>query len=451
MMSLKPSSDRSGKASRTNRRKQRSDSRARGSKLGTQEFRGEQSRNLTLRNHNLPGQETEGQRGTSKKVTTTVSVLGWVLSALAAVSLTLGVWLAWAEFVVLGGFLLIVVVGSVVFTIGRSSYAVDLDLAHNRIKVGERAFGQITITNVGRRGLLPARIELPVGRSRAEFLLPRLGRGQVHEEIFAIPTQHRALIGVGPVSSVRSDPLGLVRRELVWTEKHDLFVYPEIIQLGSSTAGLVKDLEGQTRNRVTDNDMNFHALREYVPGDDHRNIHWKSSARTQHLMVRQFEDTRRTFTAIGFENMTSAWSSDQEYELGVSVLASLGVQVAREEMDLAAFCAEQPLRTATSRMFLDDICQITADPVGQPYESPAQVIAKRSADASLGIIITGSITSTETLRTLSQALSPNMRVVFISCELRAPVIARSSGQLTLATLGALGDLPKLLRKVVVSA
>lgn len=392
-----------------------------------------------------------GLRVSSGKVTTKVSVLGWILSALAAVTLWLGLWLGWAEFVVLGGFLLIVIVGSLAFTIGRSSYRVELVLADHRIRVGERAFGQITITNVGRRGLLPARIELPVGRSRAEFLLPRLGTGQVHEEIFAIPTQRRALIGVGPVSSVRSDPLGLVRRELAWTERHELFVHPEIIQLGSSTAGFVKDLEGQTRNRVTDNDMNFHALREYVPGDDRRNIHWKSSARTQHLMVRQFEDTRRTFTALGFENLASAWGSDQEYELGISVLASLGVQVTREEMDLAVFCAGRSLRTATSRMLLDDTCRITADPVGEAYESPAQVIAKRTSDPSLGIVITGSVTGPEALRTMSQVLSPNMRVLFISCVEGAPVMARTSGQLTLATLGTLGDLPKLLRKVVVSS
>lgn len=403
------------------------------------------------RRERLSGTNAQAQRLSFRKVSTTVSALGWILFALAVSSILLGWRLAWAEFMVLGCFLLFVVLGSVLFTIGRSSYRVELELANNRIVVGERAFGQITIANVGRKGLLPARIELPVGRSRAEFLLPRLGSGEIQEEIFAIPTQRRALIGVGPVSSVRSDPLGLIRRELVWTEEHELFVHPEIVQLGSNAAGLVKDLEGQTRNRVTDNDMNFHALREYVPGDDRRNIHWKSSARTQNLMVRQFEDTRRTFTALGLENLASAWSTDQEYELGISVFASLGVQVAREGMDLVAFSAQQRLRVGTSRMFLDDTCRITADPVGLQYQSPAQVIAKYSPDASLGIVITGSVTSTDTLRAMAQVLSSNMRVVFISCASGEPTRVRTSGQLSLATLGTLTELPKLLRQVVRSA
>lgn len=381
---------------------------------------------------------------------TTLSVLGWLLTGLGVVFFVLGVWLGWREFLAAALFMVAAVAVALLFTVGRSSYQVRLELAQNRIKVGQRAFGQVEISNTGRANLLPARIELPVGRSRAEFSLPGLRPKQVHEEMFTIPSKRRAVIAVGPVSSVRSDPLGIARRELVWTGSQELFVHPEIIQLGSKAAGFMRDLEGQTRNTVTDNDMDFHALREYVPGDDRRQIHWKSSARNQNLMVRQFEDTRRTFTALALESSSSAWASPAEYELGISIVASLGIQVLREGMELAVFSGTQPLRVLTPRTLLDDTCRLTLEPAGAQYVSGPQTITRNCPEASLAIVVTGSLTSRAVLRSMSRVLSPNVRTLFISCVPGQKVRAQRVGQITLASVGALDDLPQLLRKAAVT-
>lgn len=378
---------------------------------------------------------------------TSLSVLGVAIGLGGLIQLGLGLALNWGESLAAGIFLVLLVGAGLLFTLGRSSYRVDLELAQNRVAVGERAFGQVKISNVGRRGVLPARIEMPVGQSRAEFFLPGLSAGHDHEEIFAIPTRRRAVIEIGPVSSVRSDPMGIARRELVWTHKHDLFVHPEFVQLGSAYSGFMRDLEGQTRNTITDNDMNFHALREYVPGDDRRNIHWKSSARNQNLMVRQFEDTRRTFTAVALDNMASAWGSEAEYELGMSVVASLGVQVLREGMELAVFAGQKRLRDTSPRTFLDQTCGVEMDPIGATYVPPTQVITEQAQQASLAIIVSGSGSSNATHRHLARSMSANLRVLFITCEADATISAHRVGQLTLSTLGSLKDLPFLLRKV----
>jgi len=59
------------------------------------------------------------------------------------------------------------------------------------------------------------------------------------------------------------------------------------------------------------------------PGDAGRAIHWRSTARVGKLMVRQFEETRRSHLLIVLDLDTDAWASDEEFEIGVSAAASM--------------------------------------------------------------------------------------------------------------------------------
>ncbi len=78
----------------------------------------------------------------------------------------------------------------------------------------------------------------------------------------------------------------------------DLYVHPRISSLERLGSGFLRDLEGQTTQDLSPSDVAFHTLREYVPGDDRRHVHWKTTARIGKLMVRQFVDTRRSFLSI---------------------------------------------------------------------------------------------------------------------------------------------------------
>ena len=73
-------------------------------------------------------------------------------------------------------------------------------------------------------------------------------------------------------------------------------MHPLLVSLAGASSGLLRDLEGQATRDLSDSDLSFHALRDYVAGDDRRYIHWRTTARRGSLMVKQFEDTRRTTT-----------------------------------------------------------------------------------------------------------------------------------------------------------
>lgn len=101
---------------------------------------------------------------------------------------------------------------------------------------------------------------------------------------------------------------------LVWTAREQVIVHPRTIAIPSTSTGLVRDLEGQATTDLSPADIAFHAIREYMPGDDPRTIHWKSTAKSGALMVRQFEDTRRSHLVVALGIARGEFADDEEFE-----------------------------------------------------------------------------------------------------------------------------------------
>ncbi|MGP7959674.1 DUF58 domain-containing protein [Sanguibacter sp. A247] len=379
-----------------------------------------------------------------------VGILGWLVLAGAIGGLALGRHYGWDELVAGGAALAALLLISILLTLGRSTYRVGLDLADHRIVVGERAVGRLHVTNVGRARTLPARIVLPVGAGQADVQLPSLASEAEFEEVFAVAGARRSVLTVGPVRSVRGDALGLVRRQIMWTEPEHLYVHPRTVSLGTARTGVLRDLEGEATRVVSDHDMSFHALREYVPGDDRRSIHWRSSARLGKLMVRQFEDTRRTHTALGLVDTLADYRDEDEFELAVTVFASIGQQALREELEVTALTCRRTLRTTTPPSFLDDCAGLELRD-GETAEAPvAQEIARTVPHASLALIITGSSLDAAALRASATHIPSGIRTVIVSIGEDHELALQTHNLLTVATLGTTKDLPRLMRRLVAS-
>lgn len=376
-----------------------------------------------------------------------VSPVGWGVAVVALLGLVLGRWFGWLELAAIGAALTAVLVVSLVMTAGRARYEIRLDMADRRVKVGERAVGRVEVRNVARRRSLPSRVELPVGAAVAEFSVPALAPGAENDDLFAIPTARRAVIVVGPVRSVRGDPFGLARRSVRWTRPVDLFVHPLLVSLAGASSGLLRDLEGQSTRDLSDSDLSFHALRDYVAGDDRRYIHWRTTARRGALMVKQFEDTRRTQTALALATDPRDYADDDEFELAVSVIASVGVQTIREERDLAVLAGPGSLRVETPPLLLDDCSGIQLASSGAGMALLGRRVAREAADASVAMLVTGSGPSDADRRLGARHVPAGTRTVVVRCERGADVSVRTQGSLSLATIGTLDDLPRLLRRV----
>jgi uncharacterized protein (DUF58 family) len=379
-------------------------------------------------------------------VLSVISVLGWgVLGASILLWATGQLW-GWqeAKSAALAAFLLFLF--AVAFIVGRSSYGVTLDLARTRVAVGDQAVGSITVSNTSTRPLLPANLELPVGAATAIFHLPRMKPGQLHEDLFTIPTSRRAVVVVGPVRSVRADPLHLLRRRVLWTEPEDLFIHPRTVALAGSAAGFIRDLEGMPTTELSSADVSFHALRDYVPGDDRRHIHWKTTARTNKLMVRQFEETRRAHLAVSLSINTDEYSSEQEFELAISVAASIGRQAIREQRELDVLTQKGPLRCETGRTLLDDMTRIKGAPMRRTAVDVARTLSETVPNASVVFLVAGSNVTATQLRSAAASVPPGVRTLAVRVQEGAAPSRANIADLTVLTLGELDDLALVLRK-----
>lgn len=377
-----------------------------------------------------------------------ISTLGFVVIAAGLVLWILGASFGWQEAKVAALLALVLLLISIGFILGNSMYAVKLDLARTRVAVGENAVGSIAVANTSSRTVLPAALELPVGQATALFHLPRMKPAQVHEDLFTIPTTRRAVITVGPVRSVRADPLQLLRRQVLWTDPTDLYVHPRTTSIDGPAAGFLKDLEGLTTRDLTTSDIAFHALRDYVPGDDRRHIHWKTTARTGKLMVRQFEETRRSHMAVALSVNTDEYESDDDFEMAISAAASLGRQAIKENRELSVITQRGPIRCETGKNLLDDMTRLEGHTRRGSSVDLARTLADAVPNASVVFFVVGSKVTPAQLRSAAASVPPGVRAFAVRCFTGAQSARANIADLTVLTLGDLNDLAIVLRKAV---
>lgn len=379
-----------------------------------------------------------------------VRPLAWVLIGIAVAAWIIGQIAGWSELVVVAIVIAITVAVCALFLIGRTAYDVSLDLARTRVVVGERAVGALTLANRGTRAILPSRIVLPVGSGRGEFGIRRLAPGEEAEELFAIPTQKRGVVKVGPVSVVRGDPLGLFERAHQRDEPVDLFVHPRTILFDGQSLGYLRDLEGLPAADLSRDDVSFHALLEYQPGDDLRHVHWRSTARTGTMMVRQFEETRRSHFVIGLSRSAGDYATDDDFELAISAAGSIGLRALRDSQRVDVRVQGRELPSGTGKQLLDSLAAVEhSKPRDGGIDRLAGVVSATMPLASVVVLVCGSKVRTDDLRLACSRLPFGARVLAIVADATttAPALRRI-GDADVITIGALEQIPLALQKVL---
>jgi uncharacterized protein (DUF58 family) len=394
----------------------------------------------------------------SAAVRSVVTPLGWAVVAGALVALAIGYSWGWAEFIAIGWGLAVLAAAASVWLIGRGASTIELRLPTPRVVVGEDAEARLIAANPDRRRFGGVQLEVPVGTKVVERVLPGLPRGGAFDEQFRIPTDRRGVVPVGPARTVRADPIGLMRREIVWSQAVELHVHPRTIAIAPLSTGFIRDLEGTPTRDLTASDIAFHALREYVPGDDRRFIHWKSSAKTGTFMVRQFEETRRSRLMVLLDLEPGAYADDAEFELAVSAAASVGARAIRDARTLSFVVSGRSggdagrgsgmreLPTVSRDRLLDALCVVERDDAAVLLPDVARAAAEGLPGVSLAILVTGSARGLAPMRAAASRLPAGIETMAVQCAPDGEPSARTIAGLTVFGIGYLEDLRAMLAR-----
>ena len=107
----------------------------------------------------------QGIRGLSTVVSffEGITSLGWALVAIGLGAMSVGWYFTWVEVTSIGIIFASVVLCALLWSVGRGGYEVSLGLERSRVTVGERALGELLVSNPTGRTLGATRVELQVG------------------------------------------------------------------------------------------------------------------------------------------------------------------------------------------------------------------------------------------------------------------------------------------------
>jgi hypothetical protein len=164
-------------------------------------------------------------------------------------------------------------------------------------------------------------------------------------------------------------------------------------------------------------------------------------------MVRQFEETRRSHLAVLLSTRAEDYASDDEFELAVSVCGSLGLQAIKEDRGVTVLVNSGSLRGDHRTRLLDDLARIERTPSRTRLADVARIAGSTISDASVVAFVVGSGVPPADLRAASARLPQDVTVMALQCVPGATLSRRTIAELTVLTLGGLGELPLALRRL----
>jgi len=217
---------------------------------------------------------------------------------------------------------------------------VERETFTHRSQVGDEARERITIRNMWSFPKLW--VEL-----RDHSDLPQHGTGFVtylpgHERRrWAARTvcTMRGKFTLGPATLVSGDPFGIFRLERPVPGTSEVLVYPRTTPLPGFSLPSAELPGGQdVKSRAFHVTPNVSTIRDYLPGDSFNRIHWRSTARTGQLMVKEFEldPTAEMYIVLDMQERVQQMLAPARKERGAQLLSEQRIAESTEEYGVLA-------------------------------------------------------------------------------------------------------------------
>lgn len=317
---------------------------------------------------------------------------GWCTLTVAVGLVGLGVAAGYPVLITLGA----IAVGAVVAAVGvagrRPRVEVIRELFPDRVERGGRAGVTLRVHNPGARRQAGFIAVDRVGADRVTVAVRALPPRSEQSYLSELPTGRRGRHEVGPMALRRADALGLGRSELRLGETATLWVYPKTHPISAVALALpLHHHDGEATETSPRGSLDVREVRAYVPGDEVRHLHWKATARTGQLMIRDYADPHQPrFTVLLDDRHTT--TTPEEFEEGVELAASLVVAAAGADhrcqlvtpggLDLATDSGSDAVQR-----YLEALCQVTRARGGGRGEAGPPLVPAALARAGGGTLV----------------------------------------------------------------
>jgi uncharacterized protein (DUF58 family) len=319
---------------------------------------------------------------------------GWSFAG-AAVGLYLGArLLGLVQLAVLAVVIALLLIGAYAWVRSKTPALVARRTLKELLQVGVEGRVDLVITATRRSPTIAVSDAFDQGRRAARFLLAPLTPGEEARAAYRFPTDRRGRFEIGPLRATLSDPFGLATatRRVLSTEQ--VIVYPRVHEIAPppDIGGLDLDRDHPAVRARVESSGDFMTLRDYAPGDDLRHVHWRSTARRGHLMMRQNE-TRRRAPVLLMLDVRPATHDRASFERAVEAVASIATALDRAGRPFEVAWSTGMNVGAPGRRHLAYIMDELA--VVEPHGADRLVIASTRRRSSALIAVTGRLLATD--------------------------------------------------------
>lgn len=237
---------------------------------------------------------------------------------------------------------------------------IELSLKEGEIRDERRTF----VLSFRNKGILPAAaveaeavcVNKRTGETESFTVTRSLGpRGKKDVSLEVVPG-HAGRYDLSVGSALVRDPLGIWSRKLSFDWHMGVTIMPSVFDMNVVKAGTAampeSDSESQKTRGAVSGDMID--IREYVPGDPVRNIHWKLSEKTGKALVRVLGNPVSDQYLIILDNPSDIAHDPVALDAAASVFASLIQTLRMNDVTCYAGWTDPVSRKAVIRRISDD-------------------------------------------------------------------------------------------------
>jgi uncharacterized protein (DUF58 family) len=178
----------------------------------------------------------------------------------------------------------------------------DFRIDGERFYLNDETIMNIVVHNRGDPVFVKIFLNVPSGVYVKDYygLITRLKHDETRSFDIKIRFVERGKFNIGPISIIIQDPLGFISKVIDIPIVKKIVVFPSLNTRGTLIfrAKRTGAWPGSIISKQLGISMEFHALRDYLPGDDIRRINWKASARFGRIMSNEYESEKVTDTIV---------------------------------------------------------------------------------------------------------------------------------------------------------